>query len=120
MTERPRLARLKTYTAETGLVYQYYFVGKRPAIAKLAIEFVFDVSSSRDVRFSVSIFVLDSARNAWRAMHGRDLVDAEVYAAAKMRLLRAFDEIEDLFGTGRQVEVNGAALEELLSALGVE
>jgi hypothetical protein len=53
-------------------------------------------------------------------MHRRPLVDAEIYAAAKMRLLRAFDEIEDLFATGRRVEVNSATLEEFVSALGVE
>jgi predicted nucleic acid-binding protein len=120
MTEQPRTVRLKTYTAETGLVYQYYFVGKRRALQEPAAEFVFDVSSDRHVRFSVGVFVHDAALGEWHAMHRRPLVDAEIYAAAKMRLLRAFDEIEDLFATGRRVEVNSATLEEFVSALGVE
>lgn len=113
-------ARLKTYTAETGLVYQYYFVGKRKALAEAAMEFVFDVTSDRRVRFSVSIFVPDASLAAWHAAHGRALVDAEIYAAAKMRLTRAFDEIEDLFDRGRRLRVDAAALGDLLSTLGIE
>ena len=120
MTDQPRTARLKTYTAETGLVYQYYFVGKRRALQEAAAEFVFDVSSDRHVRFSVSVFVPDAASSEWSAAHRRPLVDAEIYAAVKMRLLRAFDEIEDLFGQGRRLDVNSADLGDLLSQLGVE
>jgi len=120
MTEAPRPARLKTYTAETGLVYQYYFVGKRKALDEPATEFVFDVSSDRKLRFSVSIFVPDTSVTIWGTTHGRPLVDAEIYAAAKMHLTRAFDEIEDLFARGRRVTVEAAGLEEALSTLGVE
>jgi hypothetical protein len=112
--------RLKTYTAETGLVYQYYFVGKRKALAEAATEFVFDVTSDRRVRFSVSVFVPDASLAAWKSAHGRALVDAEIYAAAKMRLTRAFDEMEDLFDRGRRLIVDVAALEALLSTLGIE
>jgi len=113
-------ARLKTYTAETGLVYQYYFVGKRRAVGEPAMEFVFDVSSDRKVRFSVSVFVHDASLAAWKSAHGRALVDAETYAAAKMQLTRAFDEMEDLFDRGRRLIVDAAALEALLSTLGIE
>ena len=42
---------LKTYTAQTGFVYQYYFVGKREALADdpeaPAIEYIFDVTTDR-------------------------------------------------------------------------
>ena len=113
-------ARLKTYTAETGLVYQYYFVGRRKALAEAAMEFIFDVTFDRRVRFSVSIFVHDASLAAWQSAHGRALVDAEIYAAAKMRLTRAFDEIEKLFDRGRRLIVDSAALEDLLSTLGIE
>lgn len=120
MTGPPKPARLKTYTAETGLVYQYYFVGKRRALEGAATEFIFDVSSDRKVRFSVSILVPDESLSSWQAAHGRSLVDAEIYAAAKMQLTRAFDEIEDLFGQGRSVIVNAEALGDLLASLGIE
>lgn len=120
MSEKRRPVRLRTYTAETGLVYQYYFVGKRRALEEAATEFVFDVSSDRRVRFSVSIFVPDASLSAWRAAHGRTLVDAEIYAAAKMELARAFDAMGDLFEQGRKLTVDAAGLEDLLSALGVD
>ena len=120
MTEPLKPARLKTYTAETGLVYQYYFVGKRKALDEPSTEFVFDVSSDRKMRFSVSIFVQDAAVDSWRSEHGRALVDAEIYAAAKMQLTRGFDAIERLFEQGRRLLVDAAALEDLLATLGVE
>jgi len=116
----PKPARLKTYTAETGYVYQFYFVGKRRALDRPAAEYIFDVSSDRKVRFSVSVFVEDSAVSAWRESHGRPLVDAELYAAAKMGLTRAFDEFDRMFDLGRQLLVDTASLEDLLTTLGVE
>ena len=120
MTDQSRTVRLKTYTADTGLVYQYYFVGKRRALRESATEFVFDVSNDRHVRFSVSVFMPDSALAGWRTAHRRVLGDAEVYAAAKMRLLKAFDQVEDLFGQGRRQDVDSGELEALLDDLGVE
>src|SRR4051812_3704166 len=111
---------MKTYTAETGLVYQYYFVGKRRALDGAASEFIFDVSSDRKMRFSVSVLLEDVALSEWRNSHGRALVDAEVYAAAKMQLHRSFDEKEDLFTEGRQLKVDAGALETFLASLGIE
>ena len=43
------IRRLKTYTGGQGYVYQYYYVGKRPATVGLsdapAVEYVFDVTA---------------------------------------------------------------------------
>ena len=119
MTDSRKPARLKTYTAETGYVYQYYFVGKRAALEGAATEFIFDVSSDRKMRFSVSVLVPDESLSAWHAAHGRALVDAEIYAAVKMRLTRAFDATENMFGHGRSLAVDADALAEMLSSLGV-
>jgi hypothetical protein len=45
------LRRMKSYTGGQGYVYQYYFVGKRPALAEStrahATEYIFDVTSDR-------------------------------------------------------------------------
>ena len=43
------LPRLKTYASDTGRVYEYYFVEKRPALTfcGAAVEYVYDVSSDR-------------------------------------------------------------------------
>lgn len=112
--------RVKTYTGETGYVYQYYFVGSRPALHEPATEFVFDVTSDRKTTFSVSIFLLDRAVAGWEESHGRKLVEAEHYASVKMRLFRAFDEIDHLKEEGRQLTIGPEEMEELLAKVGVD
>ena len=118
------LRRLKTYAGTQGYVYQYYFVGKRGALADdpeaPATEFVFDVTSDRKLTFAVSVFLPEKSATAWASVHGRPLTDAEQYAAAKLRLIRAFDELEDLKAEGRRLVIDEDALEEMLSGLGVD
>ena len=116
--------RMKTYTGETGYVYQYYFVGKRPALPGSpeapASEFVFDVTPDRKTMFAVSVFLKAEARAAWAAAHGRELTETEQYGAAKMRLLRGFDQIEKLRDEGRHLLIEAADIEELLEPLGLQ
>ena len=118
------LRRMKTYTGGQGHVYQYYFVGKRAALASdasaPATEFIFDVTSDRKTTFAVSVFLAEAAISHWAASHRRALTDAEQYAAAKLRLFRAFDEVKDMMGHGRRLSVTSELLEEVLSTLGVE
>jgi len=115
--------RLKTYTGTQGYVYQYYFVGSRPALAGSqgppATEYVFDVTSDRKTTFSVSVFLEPDAVSSWAASHGRPLTAAESYAAAKLRLFHGFDEIENMMAEGRNLRVDGPALESLLVEVGV-
>jgi hypothetical protein len=115
---------MKTYTGGQGYVYQYYFVGKRPALPETtevpSTEYVFDVTSDRKTTFSVSVFLDHTAVRSWEAKHGRPLNDAEQYAGVKMRLLRAFDEIEKMMEEGRRLDVDAQVLEELLATLRVE
>jgi hypothetical protein len=116
--------RMKTYTADTGYVYQYYFVGRREALAAdpeaPATEFIFDVTGDRKTTFAVSVFVKQEALERWAGGHGRGLTGAEQYGAAKMRLFRGFDEIENLLETGRRLAVDGGNVEELLVPLGLD
>ena len=118
------LRRLKTYAGTQGYVYQYYFVGKRAALADdpeaPATEFVFDVTSDRKLTYAVSVFLPEKSVSAWATTHGRALTEAEQYAAAKLRLFRAFDEVEDVKGQGRRLVIDAAALEESLAGLGVD
>jgi len=116
--------RLKTYTGAQGYVYQYYFVGKREALADdpeaPATEFVFDVTSDRKVTYAVSVFLPEGPRAAWGQAHRRPLNDAEQYAAVKLRLFRAFDELDDVKANGRRLSIDTGLLEEALASLGVE
>jgi hypothetical protein len=116
--------RLKTYAGAQGYVYQYYFVGNRPALpaepAAPATEFIFDATSDRKLTYSISVFLPDKAAEAWGQAHGRPLTDAERYAAAKLRLFRAFDELEDVKTHGRHLVIDAGLLEESLASLGLD
>jgi len=113
--------RLKTYTGSQGYVYQYYFVGKRPATdVSAATEYIFDVSSDRKTTYAISVLLQRTVVAAWAEAHGRPLADSEQYAAVKMRLFRAFDEVEDMQANGRCLQVDSQSLEESLASLGVE
>jgi len=115
------LRRMKTYAGGQGYVYQYYFVGKRPAPTDpSATEYIFDVTSDRKTTFAVTVTLPASIVAQWSTHHGRALTDAEQYAAVKMRLLQAFDEVENMLSEGRLLTVNAAALEQLLATLGVD
>ena len=111
--------RLKTYAGSQGYVYQYYFVGQRPAGTE-ATEYVFDVTSDRKTAYPVRIILLKSAVAAWNRAHGRALSDSERYAAVKLRLFRAFDEFANLENHARALEVESGFLEESLASLGVD
>lgn len=105
-------------------MYQYYFVGKRPALPDdpeaPATEFIFDVTSDRKLTYSVSIILPQTPVEVWSAKHGRPLNDAEQYAAVKMRLFHAFDELDDLMAAGRRLSIDSGLLDEALSTLGVD
>ncbi|MCU1304391.1 MAG: hypothetical protein JWQ87_4675 [Candidatus Sulfotelmatobacter sp.] len=124
MSEDNAVRRMKTYAGTQGYVYQYYFVGQRDALpddpAAPATEFVFDVTSDRKLTYAVSVFLPGEAIAAWEKSHGRSLSDTEKYAAAKLRLFRAFDELEDVKTHGRRLLIDAAMLNELLSSLGLE
>lgn len=121
---RMTIRRMKTYSGAQGYVYEYYFVGKRAALPDdaeaPATEFVFDVSSDRKVTYAVSVFLPHGPLTAWSQNHGRALNDAEQYAAVKMRLFRAFDELQDVKAEGRRLRIDSQLLEEALASLGVE
>jgi hypothetical protein len=119
------IRRLKTYTGSQGYVYQYYFVGKRPASKSGteeidANEYIFDVTSDRKLTYAASILLPHEVVAAWAESHGRHLSDSEQYAAVKMRLFRAFDELEEMQAHGRQLHIDLQSLEESLASLGVE
>jgi hypothetical protein len=118
------IRRMKTYTGGQGYVYQYYFVGKRPALADKgndpATEYIFDVTSDRKTTFAVSVFLPDEVVREWNVSHGRNLTDAEQYGAVKLRLFQGFDEIEDMMGQGRRLLVDSESLGQALATLGVQ
>ena len=113
--------RLKTYTSDQGYVYQYYFVGKRSLneSSGRADEYVFDVSSDRKTMQAVSVSFPEAARLAWTRAHSRSLSDAEQYAAAKLLLLKAFDDSTDA-AIDPRLFLTVELLDELLARVGID
>ena len=83
------MRREKTYSADSGFVYRYVYLGQRPF--DHGTEYVFDVSRDRRVFTSLSIFLKEDALEGWQTQHGRELTGPERYAIAKMALFQAFD-----------------------------
>jgi hypothetical protein len=116
--------RVKTYTAQTGYVYEYYFVGQRPALPDDPLapstEFIFDVSSDRKSIFAVSVFLLPRALENFEADRGRALSNPEQYAAAKLRLRQGFDETANMLQEGRRLVIESESLMALLQSVGID
>jgi len=116
--------RLKTYTAQTGYVYDYYFVGKRPALADDPLapstEYIFDISSDRKTTCAVSVFLSPQVLQTYADSHGRTLSDSEQYAAVKLRLMQALDEITDMINYGRRLTLEAESLPALLESVGID
>ena len=118
----PRLGRrYKTYQAETGVTYQYFFDVRRSVVRPegqgAGSDFAFVLIADQRPPFVLRIFVAERALAAWRDAHRRDLTANEQYAAAKMRLFRAFDESERLRDEPLALIVDEANVEGLLAPL---
>jgi hypothetical protein len=111
--------RMKSYSAATGYVYQYYFYEVQQARRGFAAgsEYVYMVSADRKTVFPLRIFLRRDALRAWARQSGRELTGTEEYAVAKMRLFQAFDEVENLAASPPELVVDGSNLEALLSRL---
>ncbi len=117
---RPQTAhRVKSYSAATGYVYQYYFYevekSKRGAVA--GTDYLYMVSADRKHVFPLRIFVVKDALEKWSARTGRQFTGTEEYAVAKMRLFQAFDELEGLSEKTPNLMVDESNLDALLSQL---
>src|ERR1041384_8044352 len=88
LTGAPPVRRQKTYSAQTGYVYQYYYEGYRESERAGAVgsEYVFHVSSDRKRSFPLTVFLPGAAVESWQRAHGRSLTATEQYAAVKMAL----------------------------------
>lgn len=119
MARPEAVRRVKSYSAATGYVYQYYFYEVQKARRGLAAgtEYVYMVSVDRREAFPLRVFVGRSAVEKWARQAGRELTGTEEYAVAKMRLFGAFDEIADLAAARPDLHVDESNLAALLAQL---
>ena len=112
---------MKTYSAESGYVYQYYYDGQRPFGSPAAgAEFVFSVSADRANWRPASVLIGDAAIAAWQERHGRPLSSTERYALAKMALFQAFDERSTPQRMKDEVVVRQADVQAIADTLGFD
>jgi hypothetical protein len=104
----PAVRRLKSYSAASGYVYQYFYEGHR------GTGYVFHVSGDRRTYFSVAVLLSDAALEA----SPRELTSTEQYAVAKMALFQAFDERSGPAEMRQPVQVWPADLAAIAERLG--
>jgi hypothetical protein len=94
LTGAPAVRRMKTYSASSGYVYQYFYEGQRRLGGRggARIEFVFAISADRATWRPVSVMLPDDAMAEWQAARDRELSSSERHAVAKLALFQAFDE----------------------------
>ena len=116
----PPVRRQKTYSAQSGYVYQYFYEGHRPSSAERGTEYVFDVSSDRKNSSQVSVLLSDAAIASWQNESGRTLSATEQYAIAKMALFQAFDERESPDAMREPIHVASRDVPAILAALHID
>lgn len=90
-TGRPR-----TYSADSGYVYEYSFAGFRRIRrgSESYVEYVFDVSGARQTPSAVSVLLAEQRLPEWTGTL-RELTASERYGIAKLCLKRALDRFPD-------------------------
>lgn len=122
LTGAPAVRRQKTYSAQSGYVYQYYYLGRRPfeQAGGSGVEHVFEVSADRKSTLAVSVFLGDDCLRAWEATHSRELSSTERYAIVKMALFQAFDERAHPELMKQEIRVRRADVDGILDALRID
>lgn len=121
LTGAPAVRRLKTYSAQSGYVYQYFYEGHRPfgGGGESGTEFVFSISADARNWHPSSVMLGDGAVHAWESAHQRELSSTERYAVAKMALFQAFDERATPALMKEEVRVRNADVEGIVERLGL-
>jgi hypothetical protein len=114
--------RQKIYSARTGYVYRYFYLGHRPISRDGAdgAEYVFEAAADTKTSFLVPVFLGHDAVESWEKAHLRPLTTAERYAVVKMALFQAFDERPTPSQMRAEVQVRPADIDPLLEALGID
>lgn len=118
----PAVRRLKTYSASSGYVFQYYYLGRRETDSQegLATEYVFEVQVGAGAAAGtrhVSVVLPEQHLDAWAKSQNRELADNERYAVAKLALFQAFDDGESPHTVKPVVYVSYSALDRIAAAL---
>jgi hypothetical protein len=117
----PAVRRIKSYAADSGYVYEYFFEGHRPWRDGLGsgVEFEFRVSVGRKQWLPAAVVVADREVQTWEAARERTLSSTERYAIAKLALFESFDQRTGPPETAMEVRVSADDIETIAGRLGL-
>ena len=107
--------RTKTYSAESGYVYQYQFSGQERQIE--GEQYRFKTSHDRRSLMDVRVSLPNSSLLDWEQAQGRVLSPTERYAIAKMALFAAFDGAESPAAIPQPITVFPEEVRAILNTL---
>jgi len=114
----PPVRRVKTYSAASGYVYQYFYEGLRHA--RGGTEYVFQASGDRRTYSPVAVFLPEAAVDSWQRERARELSSSERYAVAKLTLFQTFDERPSPAEMHHPIRVRPEDLRAVAERLGLE
>ena len=111
---------MKTYSAQSGYVYQYFYEGHRViSTTDSGLEYVFSISADRKNWHPVSVLLADSAITSWEQSRTRELNSTERYAVVKIALFQAFDDRTAPEQMSHPIHVRFADIEAIVETLGL-
>jgi hypothetical protein len=116
LTGVPLRPRLKTYSSDSGYVYQYVFRGQLETEDGAA--YLFSVASDRNVWNLVSILLTKKVVTRWEQTGGTVLRGTDRYAVAKLTLFELLDRAKPL-EPGPPLSVELDDISRHLTTLGV-
>lgn len=113
----PVSRRLKTYSAESGYVYQYRSLGSRPG--RDGMEYLFEICRDRARWLIATVYLPGDVAEHWELGAGRELTSSEKFGLAKTKLVWSLDEAEMPLNESFQVSMSLSDLERAAEHLGL-
>jgi hypothetical protein len=117
----PRTGRQKTYSAESGYVYQYVLSSFRQHRrgGEDLHEYTFEVSGGPGRTSSVAIVLKSSVLHTWIRQHDREFSASERYGIAKITLKRELDSADNPATLPASVSPNVNQVDDVCRFLGL-
>ena len=117
----PRTGRQKTYSAESGYVYQYVLLSFRNhrSGGEDLHEYTFEVSGRPGKMSNISIVLKESVLHTWMRGHDREFSASERYGIAKITLKRELDSAESPAWLPESVSPTVGQIDDICRFLGL-
>jgi hypothetical protein len=117
----PGTGRQKTYSAESGYVYQYVLAsfGHHQRGGEEVFEYSFRVSSGRGPAIDLAVLLKSSVLCQWTRQHDREFSASERYGIAKIALKRQLDTSDDPASLPASISPDQAQVSEISDYLGL-